>query len=276
MQHGPWRTCRGAIGVEPTRPRIVARTPAIAKQATLDRMAARARTALLVASSQIAGRKRVRFVQQCFIPSCMCVPGKWTSTAFSACQDCDPGRWASQANTTSSCTGPCKFVSLSWKHLHASVSANYYCPAGSIHPNAQQCPQYTQSPPGSTSLSDCVCIPGASGAGGGPTCTLCPAGAFQHRCCIDQSRFQCTSLQHLAWLAAQVRLLTLALSPCVPVCPVGTWSGPGNFTCTNCTAGWCSALVAVHAVLVGRYGTGASTSASCSGICAVNYWCDFR
>jgi hypothetical protein len=97
--------------------------------------------------------------------SSICPPGKYnlTKSNFTVCDSCKSGTYAEVrgATTCKNCTAGKFSTSIA----ASSSSACTPCPLGS------------DSGPGSSSIENCTCNPGYSGANG--TCTMCPAGTYK-------------------------------------------------------------------------------------------------
>lgn len=88
--------------------------------------------------------------------------------------------------------------------------ANHYCEGGTV---AKDCPAFTQSNNGSSSISDCFCIPGFTAQTNGVQCQHCPANSF---CPGGTAQVPCSKHSHSA-------VGSSSISACI--CDPGLWRG---------------------------------------------------
>ena len=180
---------------------------------------------------------------------------------------CNPGQFSNDTINCYSCT------------------ANSYCQGGLL----TKCPQYSVSPPGSSSISQCVCPPNAAITNGvcmcndgylisasGTQCTPCPAGSY----CPDQSTAKNCSNNALS-LPGQSSPLSCQFCPagyvqnsattspisCRP-CAVGS-ACPNATTETACNAGYYAPALATACLLCPANTYAPSASAACTS-CSAN------
>jgi hypothetical protein len=111
---------------------------------------------------------------------CFCVAGFEQTHAFDACIECRPGFYDNMTNRheCSSCSGG--LFSAFWGAT--GVETCKECGAGTWSdigsPTCQLCPALSNSSVKSRFLTDCKCLPGATGEDG-QTCELCEAGTYK-------------------------------------------------------------------------------------------------
>jgi hypothetical protein len=152
------------------------------------------------------------------------------------CTDCAGGRFGAGSNLQSAaCSGLC--------------SLGFFCPAGSASATANECPPQSTSLVGSSSLADCNCLAGFSPQG--TSCHACSAGRFKsttsNAACSSENAM-CSDLRS-SWAVFVVW----------QDCGAGSYSLSGATVCSPCPSG--------------RYGTGGSPSAACTGACRPEFWC---
>ncbi len=108
-----------------------------------------------------------------------CAAGKFltTTTRTDTCQVCDAGKYAVDGQAACRECPAGKYGELKGGSAETSCTA---CGTGKYGIDTGQsscltCPPYSNSPPGSTSLTTCTCNAGSTGPNGGP-CSQCAAG----------------------------------------------------------------------------------------------------
>jgi hypothetical protein len=155
-------------------------------------------------------------------------------TAEASCTVCIAGKYGVETGRSSeaSCTscGAGKYGVGTGRIAEASCRV---CDASKYGVDTQQtsclaCPPYSNSPPGSTSVTTCTCNTGSTGPSGGP-CSQCAAGKFKDTPGTDAC-ITCLVGKYGAVGAA-------AESECL-ACPAGKFGGrEGSSTCAVCEAG---------------------------------------
>jgi len=93
----------------------------------------------------------------------ICPAGRWAAANMTECALCPAGRFGSESGLgSSSCTALCQ--------------PGYYCPAGSTSETEFPCPENSISTVGAGNISDCLCLPGYTGA---TMCRICPEGTYK-------------------------------------------------------------------------------------------------
>jgi hypothetical protein len=112
---------------------------------------------------------------------CFCAAGFEQTIAFDACIECRPGFYDNLTNRheCSTCSGG--LYSAFWGAT--GIETCKECGAGTWSdigsPTCQMCPPHSNSSVKSAFLTDCKCLPGATGEDG-QTCELCEAGTYKN------------------------------------------------------------------------------------------------
>jgi len=104
-----------------------------------------------------------------------------------------------------------------WGSSSGACSCNN-CPAGYYQPNYGQTSNVCQ-----------ICAAGYYSYSGSGSCSQCPAGSWNP----NQGAGSCTPCAAGQYLSLTGQITNLCVN-----CPVGTWSGSGYGTCTNCNPGY--------------------------------------
>lgn len=136
--------------------------------------------AVSVATCKACPRNSTSVAGSGSIAGCYCVAGYRQTAAHDACIACDPGYYddATKRYECSLCAGGRYSASVAASGIEAcqECAAGTWSPPGS--PSCEICPALSHSNSESSSITDCKCNAGATGADG-ETCTSCAAGKYK-------------------------------------------------------------------------------------------------
>ena len=175
-------------------------------------------------------------------------------------QECAPGSTGLDGGTCTACAAG-KYKTVPGSATCTDCSAGTYSTTigATAMATCTTCPSNSQSSPGSTALTSCVCKEGFTGPNGG-TCAACAVGKYKvatgSAACIDHPPATCTSGNRPDSVSAGSYKDTLFSSNAVCKCAAG-FTGPDGGPCIACAAGFYKATVGSTAC------TDCSTSSSC-------------
>jgi hypothetical protein len=213
----------------------------------------------------------------------VCPAGFYAGAAAEKCSLCGPGVYGeSFGHVSPACTAPCPaglFGAVGARLTNASCSGScspgYACPAGSTNATAALCPRGAYSEAGAPVCSPCPL--GRYGGAPGLTSASCtgPCRAGRYGALLGMETSDCTGACNPGFFCP-----VGSETPSVGQCGVGTYSGWGSGSCSECPAGRFGAETMMETANcsgpcpAGVFGeTSGLTSRTCSGNCSAGYAC---